>query len=100
MPYQAVSRLLLAHVGSAVALATPRLSNEIDHDGRRGGGVLVPPVEADAGILAGRAVVLGRALADLHSGRQRWRVRGRQDGGVEGRFQQPEREIGGLSKRK
>jgi len=75
--YKAISRLPVTHVGSAVALAAPGLPDEVDHDGRRGGGVLVPPVEADARILTGRAVVFGRALANLHSGRQRWRMSGR-----------------------
>lgn len=73
--YQAISRLPVAHLRSPIALAAPGLSDKIDHDGRRGGSVLVPPVKADARILARRAVVFQRALADLHSGRQRWRVR-------------------------
>lgn len=90
--YQAISRLPVAHLGSPVALAAPRLSYKIDHDGRRGGSVLVPPVKADAGILARRAVVFQRALADLHSGRQRWRVRRHQDGSVERSFQQSEQD--------
>jgi len=90
--YQAISRLPVAHVGSLVALAAPGLPDKIDHDGRRGGSVLVPPVKADAGILARRAVVFWRALTDLHSGRQRWRVRRHQDGGVERSFQQSEKD--------
>lgn len=90
--YQAISRLPVAHLGSPVALAAPGLSDKIDHDGRRGGGVLVPPVKTDAGILARRAVVFRRALADLNSSRQRWRVCRHQNGGVERSFQQSEQD--------
>lgn len=70
--YQAISCLPVAHLGSVVALAALSLSDKIDHDGGRGGGVLVPSVEADTGVLAGRAVVFLRTLADFHSSRQRW----------------------------
>lgn len=85
--YQAISRLPLAHIGSAVALAASGLPDEIKHGGGRGGGVHVPPVVAEARVLAGSAVVFRRTLADLHSDRQRRRVRGREDGGVQRRLQ-------------
>jgi len=90
--YQAISRLPVAHLRSPIALATSSLSDKIDHDGRRGGGVLIPPVKADARILARRTVVFWRTLADLHSGRQWWRVCRHQDGGVERSFQQSEQD--------
>lgn len=88
--YQAISRLPVAHVGSTVALAASGLPDEIDHDGGHGSGVHVPPVIAEARVLTGGAVVFRWALADLHSDRQRWRVCGREDGGVQRRLQKSE----------
>ena len=65
--HQAFPCLWVAFVGSSVALAPLGFSYQVYHDFTGHKMLLVPAIESKTWVLAGSRVVLGRAIANLHS---------------------------------